>query len=118
VAPPAAVCRAFAELPQGDVYLHILADSGSVNAPSSGTCCDSAFAARLHVTFDGHNRALILSATDAGRSALSNGFGAGCQPCPIRFDRCNLGPEHIELERTRICEGEAGVTHLHYRVQH
>jgi dihydrofolate reductase len=27
------------------------------------------------------------------------------------------GPEHIELERTRILEGEAGVTHLHYRVQ-
>ena len=29
----------------------------------------------------------------------------------------NLRPEHIELERTRILEGEAGVTHLHYRVQ-
>lgn len=29
----------------------------------------------------------------------------------------NLAPEHIELERTRILEGEAGVTHLHYRVQ-
>jgi dihydrofolate reductase len=29
----------------------------------------------------------------------------------------NLSPEHIELERTRILEGEAGVTHLHYRVQ-
>jgi dihydrofolate reductase len=27
------------------------------------------------------------------------------------------GPEPIELERTRILEGEAGVTHLHYRVQ-
>jgi hypothetical protein len=27
------------------------------------------------------------------------------------------GPEHIELERTRILEGEAGVTHMHYRVQ-
>jgi dihydrofolate reductase len=27
------------------------------------------------------------------------------------------GPEHIELERTRILHGEAGVTHLHYRVQ-
>ena len=27
----------------------------------------------------------------------------------------NLGPEHIELERTRILEGD-GVTHLHYRV--
>jgi dihydrofolate reductase len=26
-------------------------------------------------------------------------------------------PEHIELERTRVLEGEAGVTHLHYRVQ-
>jgi dihydrofolate reductase len=31
------------------------------------------------------------------------------------FDR--LGPEHIDLERTRILEGEDGVTHLHYRVQ-
>ena len=29
----------------------------------------------------------------------------------------NLRPEHIELERTRILEGEAGVTHVHYRVQ-
>jgi dihydrofolate reductase len=29
----------------------------------------------------------------------------------------NLAPEHIELERTRILEGEGGVTHLHYRVQ-
>jgi dihydrofolate reductase len=28
----------------------------------------------------------------------------------------NLDPEQIELERTRILEGE-GVTHLHYRVQ-
>jgi hypothetical protein len=28
----------------------------------------------------------------------------------------NLGPEHIELERTRILEGDA-VTHLHYRVE-
>jgi dihydrofolate reductase len=29
----------------------------------------------------------------------------------------HLGPEHIELERTRVLEGEAGVTHMHYRVQ-
>jgi dihydrofolate reductase len=29
----------------------------------------------------------------------------------------NLSREHIELERTRILEGEGGVTHLHYRVQ-
>ena len=29
----------------------------------------------------------------------------------------NLDPEHIELERTRILEGESGVTHIHYRVQ-
>lgn len=28
----------------------------------------------------------------------------------------NLSPEHIELERTRVLEGEEGVTHLHYRV--
>ena len=28
-----------------------------------------------------------------------------------------LAPEHIELERTRILEGEDGVTHMHYRVQ-
>jgi dihydrofolate reductase len=26
------------------------------------------------------------------------------------------GPEHIELERTRILEGETGVTHMRYRV--
>jgi dihydrofolate reductase len=30
----------------------------------------------------------------------------------------NLRPEHIELERTRILQGEGGVTHMHYRVQH
>jgi dihydrofolate reductase len=29
----------------------------------------------------------------------------------------NLYPEHIELERTRMLEGEGGVTHMHYRVQ-
>ena len=29
----------------------------------------------------------------------------------------NLPPDQIELERTRILEGEAGVTHLHYRVR-
>ncbi|MDP1848567.1 MAG: dihydrofolate reductase family protein [Solirubrobacteraceae bacterium] len=29
----------------------------------------------------------------------------------------NLGPEHIELERTRVLEGEGGVNHLHYRVR-
>ena len=29
----------------------------------------------------------------------------------------NLAAEHVELERTRILEGESGVTHLHYRVQ-
>ena len=29
----------------------------------------------------------------------------------------NLDPEQIELERTRILEGEDGVTHMHYRVQ-
>ena len=27
-----------------------------------------------------------------------------------------LAPEQIELERTRILEGEDGVTHMHYRV--
>ena len=29
----------------------------------------------------------------------------------------HLDPDHIELERTRILEGEAGVTHMHYRVK-
>jgi dihydrofolate reductase len=28
-----------------------------------------------------------------------------------------LDPEHIELERTRLLEGDGGVTHLHYRIQ-
>ena len=28
----------------------------------------------------------------------------------------NLRPEQIELERTRVLEGEGGVTHMHYRV--
>ncbi|HEY5783627.1 MAG TPA: dihydrofolate reductase family protein [Microlunatus sp.] len=30
----------------------------------------------------------------------------------------NLPAEHIELERTRVLEGEAGVTHLHYRIHY
>jgi dihydrofolate reductase len=29
-----------------------------------------------------------------------------------------LAAEQIELQRTRILEGEGGVTHMHYRVQH
>ena len=29
----------------------------------------------------------------------------------------NLSPDHIELERTRILEGEGGVTHMRYRVR-
>jgi dihydrofolate reductase len=29
----------------------------------------------------------------------------------------NLDPEQIQLERTRVLEGEAGVTHIHYRVR-
>ena len=28
----------------------------------------------------------------------------------------NLASEHIELQRTRVLEGEDGVTHMHYRV--
>ena len=28
-----------------------------------------------------------------------------------------LAAEQIEVQRTRILEGEAGVTHMHYRVQ-
>jgi dihydrofolate reductase len=27
-----------------------------------------------------------------------------------------LGPGHVELQRTRVLEGEGGVTHMHYRV--
>lgn len=30
----------------------------------------------------------------------------------------HLGSEHRELERTRVLEGDGGVTHLHYRVRH
>lgn len=29
-----------------------------------------------------------------------------------------LAPGHVELQRTRALEGEDGVTHVHYRVQH
>jgi dihydrofolate reductase len=29
----------------------------------------------------------------------------------------HLAAEHIELERTRVLEGDGGVTHLHYRVR-
>jgi hypothetical protein len=28
-----------------------------------------------------------------------------------------LAPEQIQLERTRILEGDGGVTHMHYRVE-
>jgi dihydrofolate reductase len=30
----------------------------------------------------------------------------------------NLPAQHVELERTRVLEGEDGVNHLHYRVHH
>ena len=30
----------------------------------------------------------------------------------------NLAAEQIELERTRILEGEGGVTHMHYRIEY
>ena len=41
---------------------------------------------------------------------------------PVLFGRGRrlfegLAPEQIELQRTRILEGESGVTHMHYRVQ-
>jgi dihydrofolate reductase len=41
---------------------------------------------------------------------------------PILFGRGRrlfegLAVEQIELQRTRVLEGEDGVTHLHYRVQ-
>jgi dihydrofolate reductase len=41
---------------------------------------------------------------------------------PVLFGRGrrlfdNLDPEQIELERTRILQGEDGVTHMHYSVQ-
>lgn len=29
----------------------------------------------------------------------------------------HIAAEHVELERTRVLEGEGGVTHLHYRVR-
>jgi hypothetical protein len=41
-------------------------------------------------------------------------------PCPSGQGRRlfdHLVPEHIELERTRVLEGENGVIHMHYRVQ-
>ncbi len=28
-----------------------------------------------------------------------------------------LGPEHVDLERTRVLEGEGGVTHVHYKIR-
>ena len=41
---------------------------------------------------------------------------------PVLFGRGRrlfegLPPEQIELQRTRVLEGESGVTHMHYRVQ-
>jgi dihydrofolate reductase len=32
------------------------------------------------------------------------------------FENLDLSIPHIELERTRIPQGDAGVTHMHYRV--
>jgi dihydrofolate reductase len=40
-------------------------------------------------------------------------------PVPLGEGRrlcAGLGSEHIELERTRVLEGEGGITHIHYRV--
>ena len=40
---------------------------------------------------------------------LQNGLIGGCA--------VDATAEQIEVQRTRILEGEAGVTHMHYRVQ-
>jgi hypothetical protein len=60
---------------------------------------------------------------DAERHVISHRLaGVNRQVVPVLFGQGrrlfdNLAPEQIELERTRILEGEAGVTHMHYRVR-
>jgi hypothetical protein len=55
-------------------------------------------------------------------SAETGGFELELHLIPVLFGQGRrlfegLAPEQIELERTRILEGENGVTHLHYRVR-
>ena len=57
------------------------------------------------------SRSLPASSTSSRSISIPVLLGQGRR----LFD--NLGPEHIELERTRVLEGDGGVTHLHYRVQ-
>jgi dihydrofolate reductase len=54
----------------------------------------------------------------AGKNVLVHGAGtAQLALASGVLDVNHLGPEHIELERTRIIEGDRGVAHMHYRVQ-
>ena len=71
----------------------------------------------------GENNVLVHGAATAQR-ALANGLLDELElhiiPVLIGQGRRlfdNLAPDHIELERTRILEGENSVTHMHYRVQ-
>lgn len=46
----------------------------------------------------------------------------GLQVIPVLIGQgrrlfAGLAPEQIELQRTRILEGEGGVTHMHYRIE-
>jgi dihydrofolate reductase len=71
----------------------------------------------------GENNVLVHGATTA-RLALAAGV---LDELEIHLVPVHLGrgrrlfdkrdPEHIELERTRVLEGEAGMTHVHYRVK-
>jgi hypothetical protein len=60
----------------------------------------------------------MTSAKQAASDEEVSGHGAAVLLGPRRQLVDGLDPEHIELERILVLEGEHGVTHLRYRVRH
>jgi dihydrofolate reductase len=75
-----------------------------------------------------HHDGVPIFVLDDGAGTAQLAFAAGVLDeseihlVPVLFGQGrrlfdNLSPEHIELERTRVLEGEDGATHLRYRVR-
>jgi dihydrofolate reductase len=66
--------------------------------------------------------AVLVHGAGTAQLALAAGVLNELHVIPVLFGQGRhlfegLAPEQIELQRTRILEGEGGVTHMHYRVQ-
>ena len=84
---------------------------------------DAAFRDASHAA--GDKNVLVHGAGVIAQRALTAGLldELEIQLVPVLFGEGRrlfeqLGIEHHELERTRVLEGDGGVTHLHYRVRH